>query len=236
MSYPESIELVFWTMTFLFYFRGNYSVAGIFIGLEVITRPQGILIMPILALSLIIRALTTRTAGSLELGSFVMKALKLLAPGVITFCSWIAFSRALTGVAFAPYQYQQYYRSGVWMPPWIQIANLFTGGNFYITPDTFSWVAYGIPIAIILCGFAAMLYYNFKGEFRWELLIYSLVVFISLATDIGSVSRYVLVTGFSIVLIRLPSKWDKGLITFGSIFGVISIFMLVAGLDQYFRP
>ena len=66
--------------------------------------------------------------------------------------------------------------------------------------------------------------------------MYSALIFVSLATDFGSLARYALVTGFSLVLISVSEKWDKALVAFGAFAAILNMLIFVVGTDKLAKP
>jgi len=210
MSYPDPLFLAWWALAFEALFNGRPYRAGLWATLAVWTRPQGALLLPVFAFSILFTNLKTHglrsTLFNRVFWSNVLSACLLPSVALI---AWVIRVSDVTLIPFSPYYVQKDLRQTGLIWPGQRIIERFQ--RLFQDSQSLSkgqlLESYQLVIVIILLLVLCVVCW--RGKLRWELLAFSfLSIFIPLLTAIVAVGRFALLTilplGFVYII---PAKY-----------------------------
>lgn len=227
MSYPDVLFLLWWSLAFTYLFEGNYLRAGLLATLAVWTRPQGAILVPVFALSILfgsshvlnpsktisnlcgLRVLCGSISYSLRTRAFWQKVLAACLIPALGLVGWLIRISDVTGIPFSPYIAQADVGRANLRWPWQRIGERLHWMTTQGEPlNAGRWVE-NWQLALIVLGLLVMLVVWWRGKLRWELLAFSaLSIGLPLATAIMAIGRFATLTWLPLVFIYvIPARW-----------------------------
>jgi hypothetical protein len=210
MSYPDPLFLAWWALAFEALFTGKPYRAGLWATLAVWTRPQGALLLPIFALSILINSLKERgfkpTILNPAFWSNVFSACLLPALALI---AWVIRVSDVTLIPFSPYAVQKDLRQTGLIWPGQRIIQRFQ--TLFQNSQALSkgqWLeTYQLVLVIILLLVLCVVCW--RGKLRWELLAFTVLsIFLPLLTAIVAVGRFAILTFLPLAFVYIiPAKY-----------------------------
>ncbi len=233
MSYPDPLFLAWWALAFTALFDGQPYRAGLWATLAVWTRPQGALLMPVFALSLLIaavrvdgwkRALFTRRFWQQVLSACLIPSVALIA--------WVVRVSDVTAIPFSPYLAQRDVRQTGLMMPWQRIyerIQLMLSQTQVMTPG--KWLE-AWQLLLLVAGLLVLLVVWWRGRLRWELLLFTtLSVFLPLLTDIFAIGRFSTITFLPLVFVFIIPPRRRWLDTLLWCVGIVLSLLVMLSLN-----
>lgn len=237
MSYPDPLFLAWWALAFEALFAGKTYRAGLWATLAVWTRPQGALLLPVFALSILVTSHKTHGLRSMLLNRVFWTNLfsACLIPS-LALITWVIRVSDVTLIPFSPYVVQKDLRQTGLIWPGQRIIERFQ--TLFYDAQTLSlgqWLeSYQLVLSIILLLVLCVVCW--RGKLRWELLAFSVLsVFLPLLTAITAVGRFAILTFLPAAFVFLiPAKyrrldtllWTIGMLLSMLVFIVINIFTM----------
>ncbi len=237
MSYPDPLFLAWWALAFDALFAKQYYRAGLWAALAVWTRPQGALLLPVFALSILIGHLRMQGLRSTFLGrAFWINVFSACLIPSLALVAWVIRISDVTLIPFSPYAAQQDVRQTGLIWPWQRIIQFFddlqrlTQFTYLgMRLEAFQLIWIGL-LLIVLCVLSV------RRKLPWELSLFSLMcVFLPLMTAIFAVGRFATMTFLPVGFVFLiPAKyrrldtllWTIGLLLSMLVFIVLNIFTM----------
>ncbi len=243
MSYPDPLFLAWWALAFEALFAGKSYRAGLWATLAVWTRPQGALLLPIFALSILVTSLKTHglrpTLFNRVFWSNVFSACLLPAVALI---AWVIRISDVTLIPFSPYAAQKGLRQSGLIWPWQRIIERFQ--TLFQDAQALSkgqWLeSYQLVLMVILLLVVCIVCW--RGKLRWELLAFTVLsIFLPLFTAIVAVGRFAILTFLPLAfvyIIPVKHRWiDFGLWLIGLALSLWVLFALnIASLQMNYIP
>lgn len=208
VPYPEGWQLAFTVLVLNSYGKKQYWLTGFFASLLTLTRPQGVLIVPVLALGLLLQGgLRRQSYGQWRL-KFIHILQVCLAP-TIAWWLWMLEAERLTGVAFAPIKLQEKFARPISWPVPVLIKYV----DKWVLGEKFQH-SIGIPLLTLqlILIFAAMIWLTKMALDRkvapeWVWLSWP-TLWVCLSTTPFSIARFMLISPVAWVVIYLPERWQ----------------------------
>jgi hypothetical protein len=196
MSYPDPLFLAWWSLAFEALFSGKPYRAGLWVTFAVWTRPQGALLLPIFALSILIDSLRKyglkSTLISRGFWSNIFSACLLPSVALV---AWVIRVSDITAIPFSPYAAQQDVRTTGLVWPWQRIIERFDDmlyASQVLTPG--KWLE-GYQLALIVITLIILCVVCWQRKLRWELLTFTVLsIFLPLMTGILAIGRFATLT------------------------------------------
>ncbi len=237
MSYPDPLFLAWWALAFDALFTGRPYRAGLWATLAVWTRPQGALLLPIFALSILVdsikmngfrRAFLNRAFWLNFLSACFIPSLALIA--------WVIRVSDVTRIPFSPYTAQQDVRQTGLIWPWQRIIERFQAMLNFAQPLNIGKWLEGYQLALLIVLLVILCVVCWRRKLRWELLIFTILsVFLPLMTALFAIGRFATLTLLPLAFIYIvPSKrcwidyllWLIGIILSLLVFMALNIYSL----------
>jgi hypothetical protein len=209
MSYPDPLFLAWWVLAFEALFAGKNYRAGLWATLAVWTRPQGALLLPVFALSILVTSLKTHglrsTLFNCVFWSNVFSACLIPTFALIT---WVVRVSDVTLIPFSPYTVQKDLRQTSLIWPGQRIIQRFQ--TLFQDAQALSkgqWLeSYQLVLVIILVIVLCVICW--RGKLRWELLAFTVLsIFLPLLTAIVAVGRFAILTFLPLAFVYIiPAK------------------------------
>ncbi len=213
VPYPEGWQLGFTALTLNYYGARRYWLAALTASLLTLTRPQGVLIVPTMALGLLLQG------GVWKKGTWHHWRLKLshivqacLAPTII-WGLWMLEAQRLTGVTFAPIQMQRRYARPISNPP--QVLTDFTEkwvlGEKFLHSIGVPMVTLQMILIVVALLWLTKRVFEKKLALEWVVMSW-LMLWVCLSTIPFSIGRFMLISPVAWVAIYLPDHWQRKVI------------------------
>ncbi|MBI1280842.1 MAG: hypothetical protein GC179_22145 [Anaerolineaceae bacterium] len=227
MSYPDPLFLAWWVLAFEALFTGRPYRAGLWATLAVWTRPQGALLLPVFALSILIESLRTHgLKWALFNRAFFKHVLSACLIPSLALIAWVIRVSDVTQIPFSPYVAQQDVRQTGLIWPWQRIFERFQ--EIWKFPQQLNigkWLeGYQLALLIILLIVLGVVWW--RRQLRWELLVFTILsVFLPLMTALIAIGRFATMTFLPLAFIYIvPTnrRWIDYLLWFtGIILGLL---------------
>jgi hypothetical protein len=237
MSYPDPLFLAWWALAFDALFAKQYYRAGLWATLAVWTRPQGALLLPVFALSILVNHLRTHGFRATFFGrAFWANVFSACLIPSLALIAWVIRVSDVTLIPFSPYAAQQDVRQTGLIWPWQRIIQ-FVDDLQRLTQFTYIGMRLE-AVQLILVGLLLVVLgvLSFRRKLPWELSLFSLMcVFLPLMTAIFAVGRFATMTFLPVGFVFLvPVKyrrldillWVIGLLLSMLVFIVLNMFSL----------
>jgi len=233
MSYPDPLFLAWWALAFDALFRRQPYRAGLWATLAVWTRPQGALLLPIFALSILIDSLKTyglkptiisRVFWSNVLSACLLPSLALMA--------WVIRVSDVTGIPFSPYAAQQDVRTTGLIWPWQRIIERFQAMLQLTKTLTLGQWLEGYQLALILVTLLILCVVCWRRKLRWELLAFTVLsVFLPLMTAIFAIGRFATLTVLPLAFVYVIPAQRRWMDTLLWAIGIILSLLVLVSLN-----
>lgn len=233
MSYPDPLFLAWWALAFVALFDGQPYRAGLWAALAVWTRPQGALLMPVFALSLLVaavradgfkRAVFSRVFWQKLLSACLVPSLALIA--------WVVRVSDVTAIPFSPYLAQRDVRQTGLMMPWQRIYERVQ--LMLSQPETITLGRWLEAWQLLLLIFTLLVLFAvwWRGKLRWELLLFTVAsVFLPLLTDIFAIGRFATITFLPLAFVYLIPQRFRWLDTVLWCVGIVLSLLVLLSLN-----
>ncbi|MBA3869188.1 MAG: hypothetical protein H0X30_08540 [Anaerolineae bacterium] len=233
MSYPDPLFLAWWALAFEALFNKQPYRAGLWATFAVWTRPQGALLLPIFALSILIDSLKTHGLKStITDRAFWTNILSACLLPSLALIAWVIRVSDVTAIPFAPYAAQQDVRTTGLIWPWQRIIERFQGMLDPLQKLSLGKWLEGYQLALIIITLGILCVVCWRGKLRWELLTFTVMsVFLPLMTAIFAVGRFATLTFLPLAFVYVvPSKrrWIDVLLW---LFGIVLSLLVLTSLN-----
>lgn len=222
MSYPDPLFLAWWALAFTSLFQRRYFRAGLWTVLAVWSRPQGALLLPVFALSILLHHRAELRAGLTAASRVLRPLLAACLLPTLALIAWVIRVSDVTAIPFSPYLAQSDVRQTGLMWPWDRLALRL---NFMLTEPPPLNPGYWLEawqLLLIIVGLIALIALAYRRRLPWELCLFSgLSVAFPLLTGIIAIGRFATLTWLPLVFIYcIPPRlhwldsllWALGLI------------------------
>lgn len=233
VTYPEGWQLGFTCLTFYLYFKGAYWKASLPAVLLVVSRPQGILILPALGVGILL----DRTSNWPER---LKRLVALSLVPMLAWCVWQGYASAVSGEFMAPLASQEVHGRHFWHAPMLPLVR-FVKRRFLIGFQTRGIAVEAAQLVIVFFQVLLLIGAWRRGKIRTELVLFTcLAVFVPMHTGLISTARYSLVTALPWMPIIWPrpqpfEKYEKGLLMAFGLLGTIFTLIVISYLNQEFK-
>ncbi len=243
MSYPDPLFLAWWALAFDALFTSRPYRAGLWATLAVWTRPQGALLLPIFALSILIDNLKTHGLRSVIFNrGFWSNVLSACLLPSLALIGWIIRVSDVTGIPFSPYIAQADVRTTGLIWPWQRIIQHFRDIQRLTDPIYVGMRLESYQLILIMVLLVILCIACLRRKLRWELFLFSLLsVFLPLMTAIFAIGRFATLTllplGF-VFFIPVKRRWiDIFLWSMGIILSLVVLVIInIFSLQVYYVP
>jgi hypothetical protein len=235
MSYPDPLFLAWWTLAFEALFSGKSYRAGLWATFAVWTRPQGALLLPIFALSILIDSfrtrgfrltITSRTFWSNALSACLLPSLALIA--------WVIRVSDVTAIPFSPYAAQQDVRQTGLIWPWQRIIERLQ--EMLDPTQTLSlgkWLE-NYQLTLIIVTLIILCVVCWRRKLRWELLTFTMLsIFLPLMTGIFAVGRFATLTFLPLAFVYIVPAKRRWIDTLFWVIGIILSLVVLISINLY---
>ena len=227
MSYPESLHLALWTFGFYLLYKRQYALCGLVTVLNVWSRPQGIVIVPVFAGVLIAEALREHRLRGLLDGKLWQRGLVTCTPPLLAFVAWILHVSRVTQLPLSPLAAQQIYGRVSLVAPWTRFPLVlgrpfrsvtFTWG---LTLETYQYVLVAVSLVILVAV-------ALRRRLPWSLVLFSMLsISVGLTSSENSIGRYALLTWIPSALIYVvPPRYDRAVVPVGVALSFLTLVVL----------
>ncbi len=237
MSYPDPLFLAWWALAFCALFTDRPYRAGLWATLAVWTRPQGALLLPVFALSILIDSLKTHSFRHAFLNrAFWLNVLSACLIPSLALIAWVIRVSDVTLIPFSPYIAQQDVRQTGLIWPWQRIIERFQAMFNFAEPLNMGKWLEGYQLALLIALLIVLCVVCWRRKLRWELLTFSVLsVFLPLMTGFFAIGRFATLTFLPLAFIYIvPAKrrwidyllWLIGIILSLLVFVALNIYSL----------
>ena len=237
MSYPDPLFLAWWALAFEALFTGRPYRAGLWATLGVWTRPQGALLMPVFALSILIESLKIYGfRPTLLKPAFWSNILSACLLPSLALIAWVIRVSDVTAIPFSPYAAQRDVRPTGLIWPWQRIADRFQRMLSQPQANTFGTWLESWHIVLIVFLLIVLIVIYWRGHLRWELLLFTVLsMFLPLMTGIFGIGRFATLTWLPLAFVYIvPAKyrWLDWLLWSVAIFLSLVVFLALNIFSQ----
>ncbi len=235
MSYPDPLFLAWWALALDSLFSEQPYRAGLWATFAVWTRPQGALLLPVFALSIL--TTTIRTHGiraALRTQTLWIKLVSACLLPAIALIAWIIRVSDVTGIPFSPYVAQRDVRPTGLIWPWQRIMDRFLWMLNPTEPLSLGRWLEGWHLALLLFTLIALCVIYWRGRLRFEVFLFTLLsIFLPLMTAIFGIGRFATLTWLPLVFVHIIPAHRRWLDVMLWAVGLILSLLVLIALNIY---